>query len=117
MARSSATLGVAVLLAALAPSISEGAQGVVHKVSSARESYAEIAQHYYGVRALGHHLRVVNRVPEPLTYGRTLVIPTCRSVALKKGQTLEAFAKANLGDPARAEYLEVLHFLVRKGRS
>ena len=112
-ARRVASAGVAGLLC-LAGGAALGAEGVVHKVTSAKESYAEIAQHYYGVRSLGHHLRVVNRVPEPLTPGRTLIIPTCREVALKRGQTLEAFAKAHLGDAARAEYLEALHFLKTK---
>jgi hypothetical protein len=101
---------------ALGPLEAQGAgtQGVVHRVTSAQESYAEIAQHYYGARALGHHLRVLNRVPEPLSPGRTLIIPTCREVPLKKGQTLEAFAKTHLGDASRAEYLELLHFLKSK---
>lgn len=109
-----AALALALTLPLAAAADARPSRGVLHRVKRAGETYGAIAEHYYGQRFLGHHLRVVNRQPEPLQPGRTLIIPTSREVALPPGQSLEAFAEANLGDRGRAEYLERLHFLRSK---
>lgn len=92
-------------------------KGVVHRVKSATETYEQIADHYYGKRALGHHLRVLNRQPEPLALGRSIIIPTCRQEPLGRGQSLADFAKVHLSRPGRGEYLEALHYLKSKSPS
>lgn len=89
-------------------------RGVVHRVKTEAETYERIAEHYYGLRFLGHHLRVLNRHPEPLSVGRSLVIPTCRKARLGKGQSVEDFAKTHLSKVSRAPYLKALHFLKSK---
>ncbi len=107
---------VALLAVAATPSVGTArpSRGVVHRVKGADQTYERIAEHYYGKRYLGHHLRVLNRHPEPLLPGRTLIIPTCRKVPLARGQTVKQFAKAHLSRSSRAAYLEALHFLKTK---
>lgn len=102
------------LLLAPSPSSARSGRGVVHRVKKSSETYEQVALHYYGKGYLGHHLRVLNRHPEPLSPGRTLIIPTSRQVPLGAGQDLSAFAKKHLGKAHRAAYLEALHFLKSK---
>lgn len=109
-----AALLAAALLLCAPPAEAKRGRGVLHKVKTKGETYAQIAEHYYGQRFLGHHLRVVNRHPEPLAKGRSLVVPTTRRVPLAQGQSLAAFAKKHLGKASRAAYLETLHFLKSK---
>lgn len=89
-------------------------KAVIHKVSDKAESYEDLAEYYYGKRYLALHLRLFNGRAEPLDRGATIIIPTYSLVPVKRGQTLQAFAEANLNDPGRAEYLAELHAL--KGR-
>jgi len=105
---------VGLLVMAPAQASARSGRGVVHRVKKSSETYEQVALHYYGKGYLGHHLRVLNRHPEPLSPGRTLIIPTSRQVPLSAGQDLEAFAKKHLGKAHRAAYLEALHFLKSK---
>jgi hypothetical protein len=83
-------------------------------VTDAGETYADIADHYYGHRYLERHLRLFNRRPEPLREGTTIIIPTYELIPLKRNQSMHDFAAEHLADPGRAEYLAELHGL--KGR-
>lgn len=91
-------------------------KGVFHRVTDAGETYADIADHYYGHRYLERHLRLFNRRPEPLREGTTIIIPTFELVVLKKNQSMADFAAEHLSDPGRAEYLAELHNLRGKDR-
>ncbi len=107
----------ALLLAALlfaVPSAAWASKGpILHKVKSDQESYADLADHYYGKRYLERHLRLFNRKPEPLSRGSTILIPTYRFIAAKPGQSLAEFAKIYLNDEDRAPYLAAVHGLKR----
>ena len=74
-------------------------------------TYADLAEHYYGKRYLERHLRVLNRRPEPLARGSTIIIPTYRTVTVRRGQSLESFASRYLQNRRRAGYLAALHGL------
>ena len=102
------------LLLLLTPQLALADKGVFHRVTNAGETYADIADHYYGHRYLERHLRMFNRRPEPLREGTTIIIPTYELVPLKRNQTMPDFAAEHLSDPDRAEYLAELHNL--KGR-
>jgi tetratricopeptide (TPR) repeat protein len=103
---------VTLLIAASA----EASPGIFHRVRDGNETYADIADHYYGKRHLERHLRMFNRRPEPLQQGTQIIIPTYQLVAVKRGQTLEEFAQFHLSDPSRAEYLASLHDLPKRER-
>lgn len=89
------------------------AQGILHKVTSSRETYDQLADHYYGARYLAHHLSLKNRYREPLKPGVTLIIPTYRRVALGD-LSLDSFARRHLSRGSRSAYLEKLHGLTGK---
>lgn len=86
---------------------------VLHKVGTDGETYAAIADHYYGKRYLERHLRLFNRKAEPLKKGTTILIPTYRWVAPRPGTTVQDFAKSYLNDAERAGYVAALHGLKR----
>lgn len=111
-----ALLVLALLSAAAEARAQDGVKGVVHRVKEAGETYEDLAEYYYGKRYLAHHVRLFNGRNEPLDRGLTLIIPTYVAMPVKKGQTLAAFAEANLSDPGRAEYLAELHNLKGKDR-
>lgn len=106
-----------VLLLTVVPTFAWASKGgpVLHKVRSDQETYADLADHYYGKRYLEKHLRLFNRKPEPLAKGTTIIIPTYRFITPKPGQTLAEFAKTYLNDEERASYLAAVHGL-KKGR-
>lgn len=114
MIRSLRTL-LPLVLAGIAatPGSARGAdsKGVIHKVGDRQETYEELAEHYYGRRALALHLRLFNRRAEPLARGTTILIPTYSMIPLRKGQSLDQFAEEYLNDASRAEYLAELHGL------
>src|SRR5687768_7475342 len=93
------------LLVLLSSQTAQADSGVFHRVTDAGETYADIADHYYGHRYLERHLRLFNRRPEPLREGTTIIIPTYELVPLKRNQSMHEFAAEHLSDPNRAEYL------------
>ena len=100
-------------LTALTPKIAEArrsSQGVIHRIKS-NETYEDLARFYYGQRGLATVLLLFNRRPEPLSPGTLILIPTSHSVRVKNGQSLADFARQNMNDPARADYLALLHGL------
>ena len=64
---------VLALLLAIVPSVALAKRGpIMHKVSERGETYAALADHYYGKRYLERHLRLFNRKAEPLAKGTTI---------------------------------------------
>lgn len=103
----------AVLVTASTTEIAEArpsSQGVIHRTKG-NETYEDLARTYYGQRNLATILLLFNRRPEPLPPGTLIVIPTSHTVRVKAGQSLEDFARRNMSDPGRAEYLALLHGL------
>ena len=92
---------------------------IIHKVRSG-EDYASLARRYYGDRFFELHLRVVNRLDEPLTANTSVVIPTLRRVRVDRAQSVADFAETHLQDRGRARYLMKLNGLkrskIRKGK-
>ncbi len=109
-------LSCAIALSILVSAPPVDTQGILHRVTDAGETYADIADHYYGHRYLERHLRMFNRRPEPLREGTTIIIPTYELVPLKRNQSLAEFAAEHLNDPGRAEYLAELHNLRGRDR-
>ena len=83
-------------------------EGLIHR-SKPGETYATLADRYYGRRYLQRHLRQLNRHAEPLTAGTPVIIPTLRKVRVQSDMSLRDFAAAHLQDPDRAEYLKTLN--------
>ncbi|MEQ8274346.1 MAG: LysM peptidoglycan-binding domain-containing protein [Deltaproteobacteria bacterium] len=101
------------LTPALVPATAIAKGPILHKVRSTQETYAALADHYYGKRYLERHLRLFNRKSEPLAKGTTILIPTYRFIAAKPGQSLADFARTYLNDEGRAPYLAAIHGLKR----
>ncbi len=108
-------LGV-VLVCASAEAAPARSKTILHRVKTTGETYAQLADHYYGRRFLERHLRLYNRRKEPLKKGTSIIIPTYVSIPLQRGQSLEAFAGKYLQDPGRAPYLQLLH-KIKRGRA
>ena len=88
----------------------QGNAGLIHKAEGG-ESYAALAERFYGRRFLELHLRQMNRHAEPLKAGTPVIIPTLRRVPVTEKQDLRDFAAVHLQDPDRASYLKVLNRL------
>ena len=111
------TLSVLCAVLTTADVSAAGTGGVIHRVQETGETYADLAEHYYGRRYLERHLRLLNRRREPLPKRTSIIIPTYRTVAIGRGQTLASFAATYLNDSGKAEYLALLHRLPAREES
>ena len=84
--------------------------GLLHR-SKDGETYANLADRYYGRRYLEQHLRQLNRHAEPLAKGTPVIIPTLRKVRVDQPMSVREFAGKHLQDPDRAGYLKALNRL------
>ena len=95
-----------------APASAKPSQGIVYRCEGG-ETYGALADRYYGRRHVERHLRQLNRYPEPLPAGATIIIPTLRSVTVETAQSIRKFAQDHLQDEGRAKYLTALNGLKR----
>ncbi len=88
----------------------EASTGLIH-TAKAGETYAALADRYYGRRYLERHLRQLNRHREPLPRGTPVMIPTLQRVRVKSTTSVRDFAAEHLQDPERDAYLKALNRL------
>jgi LysM repeat protein len=108
---------LALLVASVCASPRHAAADDIVHVVKAGDSLDLLAAEYYGDRTHQIFIMVANGMSHPraLTTGERLKVPASREVTADVGDTLEALAKAHLGDARRGRFLAEFNGLPESG--